>query len=395
MKTKLWDSPTADTLHPLVESFTVGKDIAADQQLLGYDITASIAHATMLGDVGLLSKTEVKQLVSALKSLYKQWQQGSYLLPDDVEDGHTAIELYLTKTLGDIGKKIHTGRSRNDQALTMMRLYLLDSLSAIANKLQEASRMFNAFGKKFENVAMPGFTHTQKAMSTDVTAYFAAYADAFSDQAEYVKNTRKLLDQNPLGSAAGFGTSLPLNREKTTAQLGFSKTQINPLYCGMSRGVFELMALQTLTPAIIFAGKFASDMLLFTSGAFGYFSLPTTITTGSSIMPHKRNYDVYEIVRGKSHAFQTYSQQLFSITSGVSSGYHRDLQLTKAPTLEAFHDAEQILDVLIETTPKLKVHREKLSEAMTSDLYTVERINSLVLSGVPFRDAYVQVKGSL
>lgn len=390
----LW-STNEDTLHPLVAEYTVGNDIVYDQKLLGYDITATQAHCKMLHAVGLLSDAEHQQLQAALAALRQAWENGTFVLQAAHEDGHTAIEQYLTNKLGQTGKKVHTARSRNDQALVMMRLYLKDVTSHISELLGEVSSELNEKAAACKGIPMPGYTHTQKAMPTTVSTWLTSYADGFTDMQTYVSATMTVLDQNPLGSAAGFGVSLPIDRSATTNELGFTKTQENPMYCGLSRGLFELMAVQALNPIMALAGKFAQDMLLFTTQEFDFFALPPHLTTGSSIMPHKHNYDIFEMVRAKAHAFQSYSQQLQSIVSGVGSGYHRDLQLTKQPTVDAFDTALQTLDVLCLTASELLVKRTVLRKAMTDELQTVEHINTLVSQGVAFRDAYHQVKQAL
>ncbi len=395
MANKLWQSTATGALHPVIEHYTVGNDQVLDQALLGYDITATKAHAHMLSAIGVLTVTEYKKLASALDTLLKEWKNGTFAVTSEHEDGHTAIELYLTEKLGPIGKKVHTGRSRNDQALVMMRLYLKDQLGAVETALTE---VVTAYDKKIKQVGkqpMPGYTHTQKAMPTTVAMWLGSYHDAFNDLRQYVHHTIQAIDQNPLGSAAGFGVTLPLDRTMTTKELGFKKVQQNPMYCGISRGVFELMAAQALNPLMTFAGKFAEDMLLFTSQEFSLFALPINMTTGSSIMPHKRNYDVFEIMRATAHAFPNYTLQLQAVATGVGSGYHRDLQVTKQVTIDAFISALETLHVLALCVSELKPNTENLDAAMTAELYTVAEINKLVEQGMPFRDAYLKVKQSL
>ncbi len=393
MKTKLWQTDGA--LHPLVESYTVGADYIHDQQLLGYDIQATKAHVAMLAAVKLITAKECKQLVAALDDLHGLWQKGRFTVTHEHEDGHTAIELYLTETLGAVGKKVHTGRSRNDQALVMMRLYMKDNLMQVSQLLNEVSAAYKAAALAAGNTPMPGYTHTQKAMPTTVAMWLDSFACGFDDAQQLIGSTASILDQNPLGSAAGFGVSLPLNRDMTTQLLGFEKTQQNPMYCGLSRGFFELLAVQSLQATMLLAGKFAQDMLLFTSQEFNFFSLPQQYTTGSSIMPHKRNYDVFEIMRGRAHGFMMHTAQLQTVAGGVGSGYHRDLQLTKQTTLAAFDSTKQTLEVLKLVVPAMTSNTSQLQAAMTDELRSVEQINLLVTQGVPFRDAYRQVKKTL
>lgn len=391
---KLWQSTATGTLHPLIEAYTIGDDQVLDQMLLGHDITATKAHAHMLEKIGVLTHEEYRQLADALDELLQAWQQGEFKLTTEHEDGHTAIELYLTEKLGPIGKKVHTGRSRNDQALVMMRLYIKTELETVVDKLQAVAQAYAGKIASIGQTEMPGYTHTQKAMPSSVGMWLGSYHDAFSDLRQLVTHSIAAIDQNPLGSAAGFGVTLPLDRQMTTDELGFATIQENPMYCGLSRGIFELIAVQALNPIMTFAGKFAEDMLLFTSQEFNYFKLPVTMTTGSSIMPHKRNYDVFEIMRATAHAFPNYAFQLQAIATGAGSGYHRDLQLTKKITMDAFTSALDTLEVLALCVSELEANTDRLAEAMTDELYTVAKINELVEKGVPFRDAYQQVKQS-
>ena len=394
MATKLWQSTATGTLHPLIEAYTIGDDQTLDQQLLGHDIIATKVHAHMLEHIGVLSSDEYSQLATALDELLHKWQRGDFHLTSEHEDGHTAIELYLTEKLGSIGKKVHTGRSRNDQALVMMRLYTKTQLTAVADQLAKTAAAYQTKISDLGDLEMPGYTHTQKAMPSNVSMWLGSYHDALTDLIALVKHSLAVIDQNPLGSAVGFGVSLKLDRHMTTEELGFAKVQENPMYCGLSRGVFELIAVQALNPIMVIAGKFAEDMLLFTSQEFNYFKLPVTMTTGSSIMPHKRNYDVFEIMRATAHAYPNYALQLQAISAGAGSGYHRDLQLTKKIAMDAFTSALDTLAVLELCVSELEANTERLAEAMTEELYTVAKINQLVEQGVPFRDAYAQVKQS-
>lgn len=392
MTTKLWQSANTQPLHAQIEQYTVGNDQSLDQRLLGYDITASKAHAHMLESIGVITNEEYTKIAKTLDDLYISWQAGEFIVTSDYEDGHTAIETYVTTKLGAIGKKIHTGRSRNDQALVMMRLYMKDVLQHTGNLLDDVVAAYDVAIKKALKQPMPGYTHTQKAMPTTVKTWLGSYRDAFDDMRAGVSAARAMIDQNPLGSAAGFGVALPLDRDMTTQELGFKKVQNNPMYAGLSRGVFELIAVQSLLPVMTYAGKFASDMLLFTSQEFNFFALPATMTTGSSIMPHKRNYDVYEIMRAKSHGFMAYPTQLHAVAAGVGSGYHRDLQLTKGVTMAAFDECIATLEILALTVAELHINSERLDAAMTEELYTVATIMELVGQGMPFRDAYKKVK---
>ncbi len=395
MTNKLWQTNATTPLHPLIESYTVGDDFELDQSLLGYDIRASKAHASMLQSVGILTLKELHTLTTTLDDLHKQWKNGTFTVAKEQEDGHTAIEAYLVEKLGDVGKKIHTARSRNDQAMTMMRLYLKDSLQQIIVLTGQLIQNLTTAAANAGQTPMPGYTHMQKAMPTTVATWLGSYADGFSDAKTLASTILHIIDQNPLGSAAGFETTLVIDKEHTTKSLGFHRTQENPMYCGLSRGLFETYAIQTLNPVMVLAGKFAQDMMLFTTQEFDFFSLPSDFTTGSSIMPQKHNYDVFELMRAKAHIFGSYAQQLQAIITGVGSGYHRDLQLTKRIALEAFETTQDTLEVLNLIVPKLKLHKQKLSKAITPEMHAVTEINQLVGQGVPFRDAYAHVKQHL
>ena len=392
---KLWQTADGEGLHPLVEAYTVGSDFWHDQQLLGYDIEASQAHAAMLQAIGVLDKAELSKLHGALDELRQLWLANGFRIERQQEDGHTAIEQYLTGKLGSVGKKLHTGRSRNDQAAVMMRLYLKDSLAqtlALTAKLSEA---FAAAAAKAGPTPMPGYTHMQKAMPTTVATWLGSFADGFADMQPILKATLAVIDQNPLGSAAGFGVSVKIDRAHTTKKLKFAKTQANTMYASLSRSLFELLAVQALSPLMVLAGKFAQDMLLFTTEEFGFFSLPQSFTTGSSIMPHKHNYDVFEVMRGNAHSFVAYTTQLQTVSGGMGSGYQRDLQLTKGVTLQAFATAHSTLEVLALAVSSLHINKQKLAAAITPEMLSVTAINELVEQGVPFRDAYQQVKAEL
>lgn len=395
MSSKLWQTQTSGDSLAIVESYTVGNDYILDQELLGYDIQASKAHGQMLNKIGILKDEETTKLVAELDALYKLWQAGKFKVEKHQEDGHTAIEAYLTEKLGDIGKKIHTARSRNDQSLVMMRLYLKDNLAKLSQKTEILAKTYAQAAKEAGDTPMPGYTHMQKAMPTSVAMWLNSFADGFLDASKLIRNTLPIIDQNPLGSAAGFGISLPIDRDFTSKKLGFSKTQQNPMYCGISRGLFELIAVQSLTPVMILAGKFAHDMLIFTTQEFDYFSLPDEFTTGSSIMPQKHNYDMFEIMRAKAHLFVSYPQQLNSVVSSIGSGYQRDLQLTKQITMDAFYSAESTVEMLNTAVAKLQINHDKLEGSISSEMLSVAAINDLVNQGVPFRDAYAQVKAGL
>ena len=392
---KLWQT-TANQLHPLVEKFTVSDDYLLDLELLPYDLQASLAHAKMLHKIGILTEHELESAEAGLNEILEQWQKQDFRIESRQEDGHTAIEQYLTRHHGAIGQKIHTGRSRNDQSLVMMRLFMKDKLSQIETKIQTLVQIFQAASQKYQHIPMPGYTHLQKAMPTTVGLWLDSFAAALADFQVILNSVLKIIDQNPLGSASGFGIeNLELDRDFTTRQLGFAKTQTNPLYCGMARGYFENIVLQTLSQPIFVAGRFAHDMLLFTTQEFNFFALPNEYTTGSSIMPQKRNYDLFEIMRGNSKVFQAYQNQVQNIVSTIGSGYQRDLQLTKKPLVAGVQLCSRTIDLLTELIPVLQVHENQLNKAMTSDLYVTNEVYELVKQGKSFRTAYFEIKAKL
>lgn len=389
---KLWQT-TANQLNTLVEAFTVGDDHLLDLELLPYDLQASLAHAQMLHKIGLLDQNELQTVEKGLAEILEKWQNKDFRIEKKQEDGHTAIEHYLTQHYGEIGQKIHTGRSRNDQSLVMIRLFMKAKLVEINAKTDLLARSFQTASQKYQQVEMPGYTHLQKAMPTTVGVWLDSFAAALADFEVLLKSVLKIIDQNPLGSASGFGIqNLELDREFTTRQLGFAKTQANPLYCGLARGYFEAIVLQTLSQPMFIAARFAHDMLLFTTQEFNFFALPAEYTTGSSIMPQKRNYDIFEIMRANAKVFQSYQNQVQNIISAIGSGYQRDLQLTKKPLIEGVKLCLNTIGLLVELIPALQVNEAQLKKAMTADLYVTNEVYELVKQGKPFRAAYFEVK---
>ena len=389
---KIWQTAN-DALHPLVESFTVGDDYLFDQQLLPYDIQASAAHAAMLYKINILNKKELAQIKKGLAEILKKWKKENFIIQQEQEDGHTAIEQFLTKKYGETGKKIHTARSRNDQSLVMIRLFMKNNLKQIeklSNKL--AISLKNKINET-KNIPMPGYTHMQKAMPTTVAIWLDSYLSALNDFLILLKVVRKLIDQNPLGSAAGFGVAnIPIDRKLTTQKLGFKKIQENPMYCGFSRGYFENIILQALSNVMIIFGRFANDMIIFTTQEFNFFSLPNNFTTGSSIMPQKRNYDIFEIMRGNTKVFHSYQNQIQEIISSLGSGYNRDLQLTKKPFVLGVNLCNSSIELNIKIINNLKINKLTLKKAMTKDLFATYQTYELVKKGLSFRDAYGKIK---
>jgi len=391
IKNKLWQ--TKESLDLRVENFTVGDDYLLDQKLLPYDIEASLAHAKMLKKIGVLTSSELIKLKKGLNEILNLWHKGKFIITQGQEDGHTAIEIYLTEKFGGVGKKIHTGRSRNDQSLTMMRLYMKAELTKLEKLIDSLIATLNKKSKQYKNIPMPGYTHTRKAMPTTVNAWLDSFAQALIDLKPFLVNLHILLDQSPLGSGAGFGISgLNLDRKFTTKLLKFKKTQTNPLYCGLSRGFFEGIFLNTFSPIMILIGRFANDLILFTAGEFDFFTLPDNMTTGSSIMPQKRNYDLLELTRAKINVFLSCQNQIDNIVKNLISGYHRDLQLTKKIFLDGVDLIKSNMEITQMVVQNLSVKEKNLRSAMTDDLYATEKIYKLVNKGMPFRQAYMKIK---
>lgn len=390
--TQIWQTQDGK-LNPLVEAYTVGDDYILDAILAKYDVKASLAHARMLHSMGVLSDDDINNINSGLGELSKKIDNKSFIIEPSQEDCHTAIEEYLTENYGEVGKKIHTGRSRNDQSMVMMRLYMIDIFNYMQNAVAQLVKVYEETSKKYVNVAMPGYTHMQKAMPTTAGVWLGAYKDGFEDTSKLINGARIYIDQNPLGSASGFGISnFAMNRNITTKELNFAKTQENPMYCGYSRGLFENVVLQALSPVMIIAAKFANDMLLFSTSDFDFVALPPEFTTGSSIMPQKRNYDVFEIMRGNTKVYHSLQQQIQDIILGIGGGYQRDLQLTKRPFINALEICKQTVDLLTLMVPKIIVNKDKLAKAMTDDLFVTNKVYDLVNNGMSFRDAYIKVK---
>ncbi len=391
-KNKLWQTNDSN-LHPLVEAFTVGGDYMLDQQLLPYDIRASIAHAEMLFEIGILNKEELTRAKKGLNEILSKWKNNEFIVKKEQEDGHTAIEQYLTENHGDVGKKIHTGRSRNDQSLVMVRLFMKEKLIEIQKELNNLTTVFDKKIQENINILMPGYTHLQKAMPTTVAIWLDSFLSALKDFEISLQSTIKIIDQNPLGSASGFGISnFRLNRKFTAKKLNFKKVQENSMYCGLSRGYFENIALQTLSQVMIISGKLANDMLLFTTQEFNFFSLPNNFTTGSSIMPQKRNYDIFEIMRGNVNVYNSYQNQIQNIISSIGSGYQRDLQLTKKPFVQGVNLCEITVKLLIEIITSIQVNEDILKKSMTKDLFVTNDVYELVKNGKNFREAYIEIK---
>lgn len=394
MSQKIWQKTGSQKLNTAVETFTIGVDYLLDTELVPYDVQGSIAHAEMLHKIGILSKKELQQAIKGLQKIEKQWKEGKFKIHKNQEDCHSTIETFLTEHCGDVGKKIHTGRSRNDQILVTLRLYTKAQLLKITAQTQGLVRTLHAKAALHKKTLMPGYTHMQRAMPSTVHMWLENFAESLSDDLELLKTVSKIINQNPLGSAAGFGESiLRLDRAFTTKKLGFTKTQNNPMYCALSRGKFENIVLQALSQIVFTIGKMASDLLLFTTKEFDFFSLPDAFRTGSSIMPQKKNYDVLELMRGNVALFNGYQYQIQGIIQNLPSGYNRDFQLTKEPYMKALKLTQDMIGIGALIVENLRVHTKKLTTACSPELYATDDVYKLVKKGVHFREAYREVGG--
>ena len=391
---KLWQGKTT-TLHPLVEKYTVGNDYILDMRLLPFDIEASKAHAAALVKAKVLKKTEYQKLVKGLNEILALHQSGKFVIQQSDEDCHTAIENYLTKKYGDLGKKIHPCRSRNDQVLVATRLYTRKKLKQVSSELIKLQRVFLTMAKKYEFLPMPGYTHTRRAMPSSIGHWAAAYVEELINDHMLLETAYKLNDQNPMGAAAGFGVNLPLDRKLTTKLLGFQRLQVNSLYAINSRGTTESFILSVVTKIVMTLGRLANEMIWFTTPEFNYFNLPAEFTTGSSIMPQKRNPDIFEIVRSNVNVIVALQTQVKDISKNLISGYNRDTQLTKEPLIKGLGIARRSLEVCALVMSKIKPNRAVLMKSLSPEFFAVHETNRLVKKGMAFRDAYRHVKEHL
>ncbi len=386
---KLWQ--TSDSLDSRVESFTTGLDPELDHEIIPYDCAASIAHASMLASIGVLTPDEAKSIKDTLVEIVELHEKDLFHVAYDQEDGHTAIEIYLVEKLGDTGKKVHTGRSRNDQVLTAVRLYEIEAMHRIISQVETLAEKFGQFASEYADLPIPGYTHTRKAMPFTVGQWAGAFQDSMNDNLVLLKATLSVLDQNPLGTGAGYGVPLPVDRDLTTGLLGFSKVMSNPMYAQNSRGKFEARILNDCLMVLYDLNKFASDVIFFSLPDLGYFTLNSSLVTGSSIMPHKQNPDVLELLRASVHQVAGYEYQLKNIPLNLISGYHRDLQVTKEPIIRGLKISRDAIGVTSVVLDGLQVNTEQLAGSMTDELLSVKKVMDLVKSGMPFRDAYRKI----
>ena len=383
---KLWDK--GFSTDKKIDHFTVGNDRELDLLLAKYDVIASKAHAKMLGKIGLLTDTETEALVAELDNIGTSIEEGTFTIEDSFEDMHSKIEFLLTEKLGDTGKKIHTARSRNDQVLVAMHLYLKEELMQIKSLTKELFALLLALAEKHKEVLLPGYTHLQIAMPSSFGLWFSAYAESLIDDLYFVDAALKVADQNPLGSAAGYGSSFPIDRSFTTREMGFETTKYNVVAAQMGRGKVEKAAAFGMSSLAATLSKMAMDICLYMSQNFDFVSFPDELTTGSSIMPHKKNPDVFELVRGKCNKLQSIPNQLTLIINNLPSGYHRDLQLVKEVIVPAIQDMKACLEILTFSLAEIRVNPTILEDPKYDYLFSVDTLNELVLSGMPFRDAY-------
>ena len=389
MAQKLWEKSTQ--INKDIERFTVGRDREMDLYLAKYDVLGSMAHITMLQSIGLLEKEELTALLAELKTIYAIAERGKFTIEDGVEDVHSQVELMLTRKLGDIGKKIHSGRSRNDQVLLDLKLFTRAEIREIAKAVEQLFQILVQQSEHYKHVLMPGYTHLQVAMPSSFGLWFGAYAESLVDDMQFLQAAYKTCNRNPLGSAAGYGSSFPLDRTMTTRLLGFDSLNYNVVYAQMGRGKMERNVAFALAGIAGTLSKLAFDACLFNSQNFNFIKLPDECTTGSSIMPHKKNPDVFELTRAKCNKIQSLPQQIMMIANNLPSGYFRDLQIIKEVFLPAFQELKDCLKMATYIMTEIKVNEHILDDDRYSLIFSVEEVNRLAKEGMPFRDAYKKV----
>lgn len=386
---KLWQKN--NQVAASVEQFTIGNDQAMDLYLAAYDVMGSIAHTTMLSEVGLLSKDEQVQLKKALVEIYALIQSGNFKLSAGVEDIHSQVEMLLTEKLGDIGKKIHSARSRNDQVLVDLKLFLRAELMDLSKSVTALFDLLQAKSEQFKNDLLPGYTHLQLAMPSSFGLWLGAYAESLVDDMTMLEAAFKIVNKNPLGSAAGYGSSFPINRTRTTELLGFDTLNYNVVYAQMGRGKAERVTSQALSNFADTLSKLSMDACLFMNQNFGFIKFPEELTTGSSIMPHKKNPDVFELIRSYCNRIKALPNEIMMMTTNLPSGYHRDLQLLKEHLFPAFQQLKNCMEMTSLMIEKMEVKKDILEDPQFKFLFSVEEVNKLVNEGMPFRDAYKKV----
>ena len=383
---KLWQKNQAP--HQKIDHFTVGKDREYDLYLAPYDCQASIAHAQMLSEIGILSQAESNQLVSVLEDLKNDAKNGDFVIETEFEDMHSKIEYVLTQKLGDLGKKIHTARSRNDQVLVALHLYLKAEIETIKGLAHSFFELLMDLAEQHKNHFLPGYTHFQVAMPSSFGLWFSAYAETLVDDVMLLNGAYQIVDQNPLGSAAGFGSSFPIDRKSTTKSMGFGDLKYNVIAAQMSRGKAEKTTATAMASLAATLSKLAMDLCLYMGQEHNFVSFPEALTTGSSIMPHKKNPDVFELIRGKCNLLQGLPNQLALLMTNLPSGYHREMQLAKGPIIEAIEDLKACLDLFTFSLKEIQVRENILEDPKYQYVFSVDTLNEWVKGGMPFRDAY-------
>ncbi len=386
---KLWEKSVQ--VDKDIERYTIGRDREMDLYLAPYDVLGSMAHITMLESIGLLTRDELDILLREMKLIYRDACEGRFVIEEGIEDVHSQVELILTRRLGDIGKKIHSGRSRNDQVLIDLKLYMRHEIEAIVEAVRELFDMLQTQSERYRNVLMPGYTHLQVAMPSSFGLWFGAYAESLVDDLQVLQGAYRVVNRNPLGSAAGYGSSFPLRRQMTTDLLGFDSMAYNVVYAQMGRGKTERIVAQALGGIAGTIAKLAFDACMFSSQNFGFIKLHDAFTTGSSIMPHKKNPDVFELTRAKCNKLQGVPEQIMMITNNLPSGYFRDLQIIKEVFLPTFDELKDILRMVTLMMEHITVNEHILDDPRYDLMFSVEEVNRLASEGMPFRDAYKKV----
>ncbi len=390
---KLWQKETSTNQQ--VDTFTVGQDREMDLLLASFDVLGSLAHTQMLESIGLLSAEDLSKITTELKNIYQQIKAGDFKIEDGVEDVHSQVEMLLTQKLGEAGKKIHSGRSRNDQVLVDLKLFFRSEIQEMVFSVRELFDLLTQLAEQHKDKLMPGYTHLQIAMPSSFGLWFGAYAESLVDDLELMLAAYKICNKNPLGSAAGYGSSFPLNRTMTTELLGFNTLSYNVVYAQMGRGKTERILSQAMSSIAATLNKMAMDACLFMNQNFGFISFPDELTTGSSIMPHKKNPDVWELIRGRTNQLQALPNQIMLLTTNLPSGYHRDMQLQKETLFPAFQNLMACLDMSKLMLKNIVIKDNILDDPKYQYLFSVEEVNKLVLAGTPFREAYKTVGAAI
>ena len=387
---KLWNNK--NSINKKTDPFTVGKDLYYDLFLAQYDCQASIAHAKMLQKIGVFSKNELNKIITELEKIKVKSEKGELLIEDKFEDIHSKIEYELTQKLGGLGKKIHTGRSRNDQILVAIQLYLKKEINDIKLLAKTFFDLLIDLAKKNKNYLMPGYTHFQIAMPSSFGLWFSAYAESLIDDVEFLNLAKFFVNQNPLGSAAGFGTSFNIDRIETTKELKFDYLKYNSMAAQISRGKIELTTSNAIASLANTLSKFAMDICLYMGKEYDFISFPNDLTTGSSIMPHKKNPDIFELIRGKCNILKSLPTQITMLTANLPSGYHREMQLAKGPIIDAVIEIKECLKIFTESLKFIKIKKNILEDPKYKNIFSVDSVNEYVKKGIPFRDAYQKIK---